>query len=240
MAVGLAGFLSHGVTVTGGPVGRGENGKGRGNGFPLPLSLLMRPQGSVDLALDFLGGRNQQVLERVGQQAFDGGSGRDELALLRGAQVFGIDHALLVGEGHLGLMVHCTRVVLCSCSHTSVMEPVTIYVGLAARACSSVEAKETCTPWRPSSSASERLNQSAMVELAVNTERPCVPRCTGGPFVIEHDYGDAGRTGQGEDGARIRVINEAYVVARAAGGEERQCDQRQCKRDNATDQYGHE
>ena len=67
-------------------------------------------------------------------------------------------------------MVHCTRVVLCSCSHTSVMEPVTIYVGLAARACSSVEAKETCTPWRPSSSASERLNQSAMVELAVNTE----------------------------------------------------------------------
>lgn len=57
MAVGLAGFLSHGVTVTGGPVVRGENGKGRGNGFPLPLSLLMVPQGSVDLALDLLGGR---------------------------------------------------------------------------------------------------------------------------------------------------------------------------------------
>lgn len=78
------------------------------------------------------------------------------------------------------------------------MEPVTIYVGLAARACSSVEAKETCTPWRPSSSASERLNQSAMVELAVNTEPVLAfPDVLAGPFVIEHDYGDAGRTGQG-------------------------------------------
>lgn len=78
-----------------------------------------------------------------------------------------------------------------------------------------MEAKETCTPWRPSSSASERLNQSAMVELAVNTEPVLAfPDVLAGPFVIEHDYGDAGRTGQGEDGARIRVINEAYVVAR--------------------------